>query len=119
MSPLPDPATAVVLARPVDWSEVGMDPEALRAIVATVHGEHPGVPADHDPLTGVYPGSQVRPCAQCGVRCWVGPRSLVAVVAGALVGCYRCIVTSQGAGALDRTVSLGNTDVARRPGASR
>lgn len=107
---------AVALSRPVDWADVGMNPEQVRRITDAVRADHAGqVPDAHDPLTGVYPGSVVRLCAACGVRCWVGPRSLSAVDAGiALVGCYRCVIEAQGMGALDNMVTLGNTDVARR-----
>jgi hypothetical protein len=107
---------AVALARPVNWSDVGMSPDVVAAIVERVRAEHPtDVSPEHDPVTGVYPGSVVRDCAACGVRCWVGPRTLGAVDAGiALVGCYRCVIEAQGAGALDLVWSLGNTDVARR-----
>ena len=107
---------ALVLARPVDWADVGMDPADVARAVDQVRAQHAGdVHPDHDPLLGIYPGSVVLPCAACGVRCWVGPRSTQQVHAGvAVVGCYRCVMAVMGPDALEHAVHLGNGDVARR-----
>lgn len=104
---------AVVACRPVDWSEVGIDPEHAARLEAQVAAQR-NLPSHVKPLSGVYPDSVVRRCAACDARVWVGPRSMEAVRAGAMVACYRCIAVAQGRGWQPEYGHLGNPETPRR-----
>lgn len=83
-----------ILAWPVDVRE--------RTFIETVTGRK----------LPVYTGAEIRPCADCGRRCWVGPRSLETAAAqpDAKIQCPWCVVRTNG-GASETTIkNLGNPE---------